>query len=133
MFYRAHERVFAKCVGESRTRQEFADECDINVIMKKYQRTGVMPQSTRPPVYVDNWDAPDFQGAMNMLLEADRAFMQLPAVVRREFENDPAQFVEFAMDSKNMPKLKEWGLTAPEKAPDAPMRVEVVNPPAGGE
>lgn len=134
MFFRPHKRVVLKCTGPSKTRQEFADECDINRIMAKYQKTGVMPMAARPPIYVDNWDAPDFMGAMNILLEANEAFMRLPATVRREFDNDPSKFVAYCEDKENLPKLREWGLAAPEKLPDAPMRVEVVNPapPAGG-
>lgn len=131
MFHRVHKRVQLQTVGLSRTRQEFANECDINVLMARYQKTGVFPTAAgKPPVYVDNWDAPDFMGAMNIMQEANEAFMRLPAKVRKEFENDPGQFVAFVEDKDNLPKLREWGLAAPEKLPERPMRVEVVNPPA---
>lgn len=127
---RPHERVQTKVSGMSRTRQEFKDECNINVIMKKYEKTGVISHtSNRQPRYVDFGDGvPDFHTAMNMMVEAEAAFMTLPAAVRKRFENDPASFVEYASDEKNIAQLREWGLAAPEKAPDAPMRVEVVNP-----
>lgn len=129
---RPHERVVTDVVGVSRTRQEFKDECNINVIMKKYERTGVISHvSNRQPRYVDFGDGvPDFHSAMNMMVEAEAAFMTLPAVVRKRFENDPAAFVEFASDEKNLGQLREWGLAAPEKPAAAPVRVEVVSAPA---
>lgn len=126
-----HKRVTAHIEGPSATRQEFVDECDVNRLMAQYERTGVWP--LRPtgaePRYLDLSDVPDFQSAMQLMIDAEAAFMSLPATVRRDFDNDAGKFVAFAEDGENLPKLREWGLAPPEKAPDAPMRVEVVNPP----
>ena len=131
--YRPHKRVQLDCAaaGPSLTRQEFAKECDINEIMRRYAKTGVISHtSPRAPQYLDLGDGvPDLITAMNTLIAGEQAFMSLPAVVRRDFDNDPKAFVAFAAEAKNLPKLREWGLAPPEKAPDAPMRVEVVNPP----
>lgn len=114
----------------SLTRQEFADECDINNIMSKYQQVGVVSHiNPAAPLYVDYSDAPDLVTALNMLRDADDQFMQLPAKVRREFDNDPVKFVEFASNEENIDKMREWGLAPPEVVPEPPMRVEVVNPP----
>lgn len=42
------------CEGPSMCRQEFAEECDINAIMERYQTVGVLPANNpNPPVYVD--------------------------------------------------------------------------------
>lgn len=133
--YVAHDRVVYNDMDlPSRTRQEFADECDVNKLMARYQKVGVwpLPPVGREPRYLDLGEVPDFQTAMQMMIDAENAFMRLPALTRREFDNDPMRFVEFAQNKDNLPKLREWGLAAPEKAPDAPMRVEVVNPPAPG-
>lgn len=127
---RPHERVYAEISGRSRTRQEFQDECDINAIMKRYEKTGVLTHySKREPQYIDFGDGvPDFHTAMNMMVAAETAFLTLPAVVRKRFENDPQEFVAFASNAENIGQLREWGLAAPEKAADAPIRVEVTNP-----
>lgn len=61
---------------------------------------------------------------------AGAAFMTLPAKTRLMFENDPEQFVSFAMDPKNADTMREWGLLKPKEAVPGPMKVEVVNPPA---
>lgn len=130
-----HPKVTSDPVGDSRTRQEFAEECDINEIMSRYEATGIMPEYGRvQPQYLDCVDIPDFQQAMDYMIEAQASFNRLPAQVRREFDNDPRKFVDFAMKEDNLPKMREWGLTAPEEAPVAPMKVEVVNsPPLDGE
>lgn len=126
--YRPHGRVSVDFGGDSRTRQEFAAECDINTIMSRYNKTGVVSHvNPSTPRYLNLSGLPDFQAAMQLMIEADQAFAGLPAVVRREFDNDPSKFVAFAEDGENLPKLREWGLAPPEKAPEPPMKVEVTN------
>lgn len=127
---RPHERVVTDCGSQSRTRQEFKKECDVNELMRRYQKTGILPSGgSKEPRFLDCVDVPNFQEAMQLFIDAEAAFMRLPALVRRDFDNDAEKFVVFAQNADNVGKLREWGLAAPEKAPDAPMRVEVVNPP----
>lgn len=110
---------------EGRTREEFAEDCDINVIMARYEKTGVISHnSPREPRYVDFTEIPDnLQEALTMLDDAKASFMELPASVRREFDNDPMQFVEYASDPSNLDQMREWGL--------APPRAASVSPPVG--
>jgi len=114
----------------SLTRQEFAAECDINTIMEQYEKHGVVSHvNPRTPYYVDMSQTPsDLMSALDIMAKATESFMSLPASVRRNFDNDPAQFVEFAHDERNKDKMREWGLLAPEKVEDPPFKVEVVNP-----
>lgn len=115
--------------GESMTRQEFAEECDINYLIDRYEKVGVISHmNATPPQFLDVSEVPDLLEAQRILAAAGEAFMTLPAKVRREFDNDATQFVMFAQDPANVAKMREWGLAAPEKAPEPPMRVEVVNP-----
>lgn len=114
----------------SMTRQEFAAEADINTIMAQYERHLSDPmRSIREPMYVDFTSMPrTLMDAMAIFHEASDAFMRLPATVRREFDNDPALWADYAADPANLEQMREWGLAPPEKAPEPPMRVEVVNP-----
>ncbi|AXH76888.1 MAG: internal scaffolding protein [Microviridae sp.] len=98
----------------SRTRQEFASECDINTIMARYLRTGEMPHvNLLAPQY---FDAPgvDFQTHMNAIAEAKSLFAQLPSDIRNRFYNDPGQFVDFCSDPSNRKELATMGLLSPE-------------------
>lgn len=134
--YVPHARVQVKFDDEvSMTRQEFADESDINIIMQRYEKTGVMPtmNANREPQYFDVTDMPtDFREAMDYMIAAEDAFMSLPATVRRDMGNDPANFVEFASKPENLAKMREWGLAPPAQEPAEPLAVRVVSEPAPG-
>lgn len=115
-------------VGPSLTRQEFAEECDINVIMARYEKTGMLPANNVEPQYVDFTQMPgNLMDTMRFFDEAQASFMQLPATVRREFDNDAAAFVDYAADPANLDQMRAWGL-APKPAEPA-----VAAPPAGSE
>ena len=110
------------CDDDGLTRQEFADECDLNVLMARYEKTGLLPQHPNArPVYGDFADLPTFQEAQHIIMAASDAFASLPARVRKEFDNDPAKFVEFASDPQNVDQMRSWGLAKPLDAPSAPL------------
>jgi len=117
--YVEHFPVEAEIGGFSMTRQEFADECDINVLMRKYEATGVLPPlNGATPQYLDVSQVPDLALALDIVDRATTAFMALPASVRREFDNDPVKFVSFAENEANIDKMREWGLAPkPEVVP----------------
>uniref|UniRef100_UPI001C2E984D hypothetical protein n=1 Tax=Staphylococcus aureus TaxID=1280 RepID=UPI001C2E984D len=82
-------------------------------------------------MYLDLTQMPDdLMGTLKLVSDAEVSFMSLPALVRKEFDNDPVQFVEYAADPTHEDQLRAWGLLKPQETPPAPMRVEVVNPPA---
>jgi hypothetical protein len=113
--------------GPSLTRQEFAEDCDINVIMTRFERTGQLPANGAAPVYLDLTAMPsDLMTTLNLLDDAERAFMSLPATVRREFDNDATKFVDFASDSENVAQMRTWGLAPPLEEPLGPQLVRVV-------
>lgn len=110
--------------------QSAKDDADINVIVKRFGVTGQLGVPNVEPFYGDFSEVEDYQTAMNRVLEADRAFMQLSSDVRNKFRNDPARLIEFLADPENRDEARELGLLRPEDVIPAPMRVEVVNPPA---
>lgn len=111
----------------SLTRQEFAEECDINTIMAQYEKTGVISHlDPREPMYLDLTNMPDLGTALSIMNDATAAFMSLPAKVRKEFDNDPVEFVKFAEKPENVEKMREWGLAPPKAPPPEPQLVRVV-------
>lgn len=120
------------CEGESRTKQSMKDECDINNIMKRYERTGLITHlEKRQQYFADVSSVPDFAQAISVVDAAHKMFMSLPANIRKHFENDPAQYVEFCADPSNLEKMREMGIANPEPKPDV-FKVEVVNQPTSG-
>lgn len=118
-------RVRFRTVGPSRTHQAAKRECDINKIMERWQKTGVMTHLNKyEGRYGDFADVQDYQTSMNQVLEADAMFMSLPAKVRARFGNDPAAFLEFATDPENSDELVKLGLAKPRPE-------DVIDPEAG--
>lgn len=94
-------------------KQEFAEEADINRIMSRYTETGMVPEAITG-TYGDFSESVDFHQAQNILARADAQFSSLPADVRARFENDPAKFLDFVHDEKNLEELQELGLLSQE-------------------
>ena len=116
--------------GESMTKQSFRDECDINVLMRRYEKTGLLDHvNTHQGDYGDFINAPDFHTAMNQILTAEHMFQSLPARIRARFANDPGAFLEFAQNPENADEMAELGLI-PAPGPSEPDTEPVAESPA---
>mgnify|MGYP000064304778 CR=1 FL=1 len=105
------ERVAVKPVGESLTQQSMAAETDINRIMKRYEKTGLLEHvNNYQGDYGDFTAAVDYHTALNQVMAARDMFMSLPASIRGEFANDPGLFLDFVEDPANRAKMEEMGL-----------------------
>jgi len=94
----------------SLTQQHFKEECDVNNIINKFIKTGVMPLGTRKPQYGDFSAVPDYQQAQDQLNQAKDAFSQMPSAIRKRFNNDPAELIKFVLDPKNREEAIKIGL-----------------------
>lgn len=99
-----------ECVEPTVTQQHFADEADINTIVRRFRLTGELPVGQAVPTYADFEDAVDYHQALNQMRAAEEAFMSLPAEVRARFENDPGQLVAFVSDEANRSEAEGLGL-----------------------
>lgn len=96
---------------ESRTKQSFKDECDVNNIMAKYKKTGILPQVIKKnPEYGDFSNPVDFLESMDTVAKAQQQFEGLPAQMRERFENDPYKFLEFCSKKENREEMASLGL-----------------------
>lgn len=97
----------------SMTKQSFKDECDINKIMEKFQKTGVLNHyASHAPTYGDASPV-EYLDALLVISTANEMFADLPASVRKRFNNNPEEFLEFAQDPKNVKQMRELGLASP--------------------
>jgi len=102
----------------SKTKQAFKDESDINNILAKYQKTGVLTHvANKPPGYGDFSNVEDYQTSLNKVLEAQRGFMDLPSSIRARFNNDPGAFLEFTSNPANMGEMVKMGLATAKPTP----------------
>lgn len=95
----------------TRTQQSFVEDCDINVQLERFTRTGVIPNGNpNPPKYGDFIGAPEFQDALNIVINAEYQFSLLDAKTRKRFGNDPAEYLEFVNNPENMEDAIKLGL-----------------------
>lgn len=131
-------RVMQSCVGESRTEQHHANEVNINQIVARYTRTGVMPSRGGVPSYGDFAGVSDYHSAVEAVRAADAQFMLLDPHIRERFANDPGRLLEFLADPRNREEAVRLGLVAAadvsvepqEKASETPQEVEKAVKPA---
>lgn len=103
-------RPFSKSFkSKGRTKQEFTKECDINTIMGKYQKSGILPEYTKG-YFSDVSNFPDYQTAMEQITIAKTNFNQLNSDIRSKFENDPSKLLNFLKDEKNADEAYELGI-----------------------
>lgn len=121
-------RVQFQNIAKSMTVQSLANETNINTIVARIAKTGIMPQNPleRAAQFGDFTRITNFHDAQNVIANAQSEFAQLPAKIRAEFENDPAKMIAFLEDDKNLDKAVEMGLASPrpvvqiEPKPDKP-------------
>lgn len=96
--------------SEGGAQQQFKDECDVNMIVDMYVKTrdprylnpneanyGVMPSQT-------------FHEAMNIVVQGQQMFEELPSEVRKKFDNNPSQFLQYMDGNPDTNELYELGL-----------------------
>lgn len=114
-------------VGESLTQQQFKDECNVNNIMAKYKKTGLLTHINRHQAqFGDFASIEDYQVSLHKLMQAQESFAQLPSEIRSKFLNDPANLIEFVSDPKNNEEAIKLGLKIPkpEKEPSFQSQME---------
>lgn len=122
-----------KCTKEEdRTRQSEALGADINLLIKKYEQTGMLPER-REGQFLDISAMPTYQVALEQVARAREVFMKLPAEVRAVFENDPARLLDDWNAGENAELFERIGWL--EKKPEPKGVVapgEPVVPPKAG-
>ena len=100
-----------KTIGESMTQQQFKDECDVNNILSKYRKTGLITHlSKHKGEFGDFSSVTDYQTSLARLEQAHDSFQQLPSELRSKFHNDPKNLIEFLADPKNDEDAIKYGL-----------------------
>lgn len=112
--------------GPTRAQQHHKEECDINTIVRKFGVTHQLPATLNMPMQGDFTDAPDYKTSLNLLIQAQQAFQQLPSETRHRFHNDPGEFIEFFENPDNLAEARKMGLARPETPPQGPIEVRVV-------
>lgn len=117
--------------GNSRVQQHFKDEVDINNILAKYKKTGVITHVARArKLYGDFTQVKDVAEAMDVSARAKSIFEELPAEIRNRFKNSIPGFFEYIGKEENLEECYKLGIYDRPKAPEPEKvtKVEVVTP-----
>lgn len=122
----AQKRVTLDCSkDELLTEQSHKKEVDINNIIKKHgmdliRKTAAMQSQD---YRFDDVTGNDFQEAQMIIAKAQSSFENMPAEIRKRFENNAAKFLDFVQNPDNQSEMVNLGLVpkpepAPAPAPD---------------
>ena len=99
------------CSQDGRTKQSFKEECDVNNIVNRWLKSGLMPSANVVPAqFLDVSEIPDYQTSLNLVNQANAMFANLPANVRDRFDNNPAKLLSFVQDKSNLEEAINLGL-----------------------
>lgn len=103
-----------KFESETLAQQHFKDECDINSIMRRYQKTGFLVDPLTPvttlPQFGDFSTEYDFHAAQTLIAHATQEFDELPAWLRKRFSNNPSELLAFLENESNREEAIKLGL-----------------------
>lgn len=115
------KRVQTEIEGESMTQQQFKNQCDINQILKKFEKTGMITHlNNYQGNYGDFSKVQNFKQNLDMVMSAQVAFDSLPAAIRKRFGNDPSQLIDFVGNNENYDEALKLGLISPKPSNAAP-------------
>ncbi len=108
--YTPRERHQINFPDQGRTKQSFRDECDINNIMAKYQKSGLLDFVNNHQAQYGDATGVEFQAAMELVVRGQELFDALPSSVRKRFDNNPEEFLEFVNDPASEAEAIKLGL-----------------------
>lgn len=102
--------------------QSDRDSCDLNLIVHSANAAAYFERyqdRAQSGAYLDLVDLPDYTDAMNTIAVAREMFMDLPAHIRKEFDNSPAEFLAF-IDRGDRAEMERLGLLPKPQPSDFP-------------
>jgi len=96
-------------------KQSFKDEANVNNIIRRYQKTGLLVDPTkvgrsRTAQFGDFSDITDLPQTLQRINDANTAFMRLPPQVREKFQNDVGKLLTFVQNPENTNASIDLGL-----------------------
>lgn len=96
--------------GKGLTEQSHLEQCDINIILADYSRTGFMRHAKENQGRYDDVTSYDFQKSMETVANVKSMFEGLPSAIRNEFGHDPNNFLNYVQNPQNVNELAKRGI-----------------------
>lgn len=97
------------------TKQNLADQANVNNIIRRYAKTGTLPNLNNLEAIYGEITSQGLQEAHEMIASASEAFDQIPSEIRKQFNNDAGLFIDYATNPQNIQQMASWNLA---KLPD---------------
>lgn len=95
----------------SRTKQADMEKCDLRYQLARFQKTGLMGNlRSDEPLTGDFSEIDDLITAQNRLIDLEEQFMAMPAALRKKFDNDPFNMLEWLQKEENYDEAVKYGL-----------------------
>lgn len=139
-YYRDNGEYYFPEYGEGRTKQSFKDSCDVNKILNKMAKTGALSHLDKFGGEYGDFENIDLLEAQLRLQRGQEIFNELPAELKKEFNQSPAAFFEYVNKAGNdraklakvFPELAEPGRQLPRPQHGFASTVESGSTPTGG-
>lgn len=102
-----HKKLRQPKYGPGKTKQAFKDECDINRILQRAQKTGTVSHLAKHQAVYGDFANFDFERNLNAITRGREIFDDLPSELRKEFHQNPGEFFRYVNDPANADRLPE--------------------------
>ncbi len=104
------KRVQITFPKKGKTKQSFKDQCDINIILAKYDQTGALGHLNKATPNYGYATSENFAEAMRTVTDAQTGFQNLSEKIKNRFDNNPGKLLDFVQDPANKQEGAELGL-----------------------
>lgn len=105
----------------SKTDQQYKDEVDVNEIIRRYKKDGIVPHVKNINAqFADVSDIPDLMQGMERIAHAKEEFLRVPASIRAKHKNNVVDFYNWLADPANKEEAVELGLMKKPQQADSP-------------
>ncbi len=99
------------CGKKGAAKQSFKEECDVNLVVSRFAETGLLTHvAAGVPQFVDASALGDYRTIIEQVRKVEEYFEGLPALVRSEFDNDAARFMDFLESGASAKDLEDLGI-----------------------
>lgn len=96
------------------TQQNHKKECDVNLIIAKYDKTGLIQHVQKLEGRYGDVTGVDFRKAQDLYINAQRMFENLPVHIKKRFRQNAGDFLEFMENPDNREEAIQLGLIKKE-------------------
>ncbi len=96
-----------KYTKHGKTVQSQKDECDINKLIERSARAGTLSHLDKYESQYGDYTGYNFERHMNTIAEGNTIFENLPAEIKREFDQSAQKFFNYVTKPENSNRLAE--------------------------